>query len=310
VPRMMQRARRFGGILGGIWLVACGPKEPAQSADPTVAAAEPGQPVPPPPPAPPSAEPAASTAPPSTDVSSPVAPPTPTTKPAEAVHDLCFAMCDKVKAKCPKSAFEACQVNCSKYESAGEGCDGVVRDALTCARDAADLVCANVAPESCAKPFRKLSACNAGQKPAEDAGPTTAALPEGFSTYENAQEGLHAPMPNGVAAGEGNVVATAKHDATTYSIRKLPRPEGKLNEKIFLKIGLNLFGRCSDKMKMQGMVDKPGRTSIHYTTKCPDGTEEAGVFWATDKALFIASAKGPAGKLGPTEAFLYGFEAK
>lgn len=301
---MMQRARLVGGILGGIWLVACGPKEPAQSAEP--AAAPPAA----------AAEAKPSEAPPATTSEAAAEAPAPhdaatTEAPAaETVHDLCFAMCDKVKSKCPKSAFEACQVNCGKYESAAEGCDALVRAALTCARDAADLVCANVAPESCAKSFRKLSACNAGQKPTEDAGPTTAAMPDGFSVYENAQEGLHAPMPNGVAGGAGDVVATVKHDSATYSIRKLPRPEGKLNEKVFLKIGMNLFGRCSDKMKMQGMVDKPGRTSIHYTTKCPDGTEEAGLFWATDKALFIASAKGPAGKLGPTEAFLYGFEAK
>jgi hypothetical protein len=118
-------------------------------------------------------------------------------------------------------------------------------------------------------------------------------------------------MPQGAATGENGVIATAKHaDGAVYAIRKLPRPEGKLNEKVFLKIAMNLFGRCSDKMKMQGMVDKPGRTSINYTTKCPDGSEEQGLFWATDKALFLASVKGQAGKLGPTESFLYGFEAK
>jgi hypothetical protein len=220
-------------------------------------------------------------------------------------------MCDKVKAKCPKSAFESCRVNCGKYEAHAEGCDGLVRSALECARDAADLVCANVAPESCAKPFRQMSACNSGQKPVASSEPTTASLPPGFSVYENGGEGVRAPMPTGVTPGEGATLASVKHvDGAVYSIRKLPRPEGKLNEKVFLKIAMNLFGRCSDKMKMQGMVDKPGRTSINYTTKCPDGSEEHGLFWATDKALFIASAKGPAGRLGPTDAFLYGFEAK
>src|SRR5260221_8638032 len=179
-------------------------------------------------------------------------------------------MCDKVKAKCPKSSFEACRVNCSKYDPAPEGCEDVVRAALACARDAADLVCANVAPESCAKPFRRISACASGQKPTGETAPATAALPPGFSLYENAQEGIVAPMPDGAAPGEGNAIASAKHEGgAVYSIRKLPRPEGKLNEKVFLKIGMNLFGRCSDKMKMQGMVDKPGRTSINYTTKCP-----------------------------------------
>ena len=296
---MMQRAL----VLGGIWLVACGPKvEPPKTAEPapSVEAA---------PPAASANEPAAADPTPTAPVASaPVAETKPT---APSIHDVCFEMCDKVKAKCPKSSFEACRVNCGKYESPAEGCEGVVRAALSCARDASDLMCANVAPESCAKPFRQITACASGQKPSGDVAPTVAALPAGFSEYHNAAEGIRAPMPQGVTAGDGNVIATAKTaDGAVYSIRKLPRPEGKLNEKVFLKIGLNLFGRCSDKMKMQGMVDKPGRTSIGYTTKCPDGSEENGLFWATDKALFVASAKGPAGKLGPTEAFLYGFEIK
>lgn len=231
-------------------------------------------------------------------------------KPAgPSIHEVCFAMCDKLKPKCPKSSFEACQLNCGKYESPAEGCEDVVRAALTCARDAADLVCANVAPESCAKSFRRISACAAGQNTVEAA--PTVTLPTGFSVYEDAREGISAPMPQGVAPGDGDVIAkVTTTEGTVYSIRKLPRPAGKINEKVFLKIGMTLFGRCSDKMKMQGMVDKPGRTSINYTTKCPDGSEEAGLFWATSQALFIASAKGQAGKLGPTDAFLYGFDAK
>jgi hypothetical protein len=220
-------------------------------------------------------------------------------------------MCDKVKEKCPKSAFESCRVNCGKYESPAEGCEEVVKTALSCARDAADLVCANVAPESCAKPFRQISACASGQKPVEAKEPSGAHLPSGFALYENAALGVRAPMPEGTATGtEPNVVVQAKGaDSAVYSIRKLARPEGKLNEKVFLKLALNLFGRCSDKMKMQGMVDKPGRTSINYTMKCPDGAEEMGLFWATDKALFIASVRGGPSKQG-AEAFLYGFEAK
>jgi hypothetical protein len=293
---MMQR----GFVLVGAWLVACGPQpEPVTAAEPTPAQTPARE-------APPvsSAEPTASATAPVEAESAPVAEAKP------SIHDVCFAMCDKLKPKCPKSSFEACQVNCGKYESPAAGCEAVVVAALACARDATDLVCANVAPESCAKPFRQIAACNSG-KPMAEAAPAAAALPPGFAIYENAGEHLRAPMPQGVSAGEGAVIASVKHgEGAVYSIRKLPRPEGKLNEKVFLKIGMALFGRCSDKMKMQGMVDKPGRTSINYTTKCPDGSEEAGLFWATDKVLFIASAKGPAGRLGPTEAFLYGFEVQ
>jgi len=234
-------------------------------------------------------------------------------KPAPpSIHEVCFAMCDKLKVKCPKSAFDACRVNCTKYDPPAEGCEDVVRTALTCARDAADLVCANVAPESCAKPFRQISACASGQKPPTASEPSAAGLPAGFALFTSAAEGVRAPMPEGAAAGsEAAVIATAKHSSgAVYAIRKLPRPEGKLNEKAFLKMAMAQFGRCTDKMKMQGMVDKPGRTSIHFVMKCPDGAVERGLFWATDKQLFIASARGPSDELGPTDAFLYGFEAK
>jgi hypothetical protein len=294
---MMQRAL----VIGGIWLTACGPKsEPAKTPEPMASASSAAA-------APSADKPAPDVTPPPPVASSA---PAPVAKPAApALHELCFEMCDKVKAKCPKSSFETCRVNCSKYDPAPDGCEDVVRAALSCARDAADLVCANLAPESCAKPFRQISACASGKKP-EEAGPATAALPPGFALYENAQERVQAPMPTGAAAGgDANVVAAVKTaDGAVYSIRKLPRPEGKLNEKIFLKVAMNLLGRCSDKMKLQGMVDKPGRTSINYTTKCADGSEEQGLFWATEKALFVASVKGPAGKLA--ETFLYGFEAK
>jgi hypothetical protein len=293
---------RRGLWMAGIWLVACGPKaEPAKTAEPAPSVSSAPVPVA-------SEAPVAPEAPAPEPVASIAAPAPAPAQPS--IHELCFAMCDKVKAKCPKSSFETCRVNCSKYDPPAQGCEAVVRAALSCARDAADLVCANVAPESCAKPFRQITACASGQKTETDAAPATASLPPGFATYENGQEGVHAPMPQGATA-EGNALASAKHaDGAVYSIRKLPRPDGKLNEKVFLKLGMNLFGRCSDKMKMGGMVDKPGRTSINYTMKCPDGSEEQGLFWATDKALFIASVRGQPGKLGPTETFLYGFEAK
>ena len=296
---MTQRAL----LLAGIWLLACGPKpEPVTSAEPAPSATPAPSAVP---------APAETAAPDTTAAPNTLAPEAKPAVPAgPSIHDLCFAMCDKVKAKCPQSAFESCRMNCSKYDPPPSGCDDVVKSALSCARDAADLVCANVAPESCARPFRQISACASGQKPVASGESSAAALPTGFAIFESASEGVRAPMPEGAAAGQG-VVASAKHPSgAVYSIRKLPRPEGKLNEKVFLKLAMNLLGRCSDKMKMQGMVDKPGRTSIHYTTKCADGVVEHGLFWATEKALFAATVRGPGADLGPSDTFLYGFEAK
>ncbi|HKY36452.1 MAG TPA: hypothetical protein VJN18_10960 [Polyangiaceae bacterium] len=282
-------------------LAACGPKtEPVRNPEPAPSAAPTPEPVPPVSEAQPPSEPAVP------------ANPAPEAKPAApSIHDVCYAMCDKVKVKCPQSAFESCRVNCTKFDPPPKGCDDVVRSALECARDAADLVCANVAPESCGKRFRQITACASGEKLAASSEPASAALPAGFAMYENASEGLHAPMPQGAAPGAEGIVATAKDTGgAVYTIRKLPRPAGKVSEKVFLKVGMNLLGRCSDKMKLQGMVDKPGRTSINYTTKCPDGALEQGLFWATDKAIFVASVRGAAGSLGAAETFLYGFEAK
>ena len=280
---------------------ACGPKpEPVKTPEPAPSVAPAPDPAPP-----------ASEAPPPSEAAPPSAP-APEAKPAApSIHDVCYAMCDKVKAKCPQSAFESCRVNCTKYDPPPAGCDDVVRGALACARDAADLVCANVAPESCGKRFRQITACAAGEKPTTSSEPASAALPAGFTLYENASEGVHAPMPQGAAAAADGVIASSKDaSGAVYTIRKLPRPQGKVSEKVFLKIAMNLLGRCSDKMKLQGLVDKPGRTSINYNTKCPDGAVEQGLFWATEKAIFVASVRGAAGSLGSADAFLYGFEAK
>jgi hypothetical protein len=297
-------------VLGGLLLAACSPAtEPAKSAEPAQQS----------PPAPAlSSEPSVSSALPSASATAASAPvtviaPQEPLPAAPSIHELCFAMCDKVKAKCAQSSFESCRVNCTKYDPPAAGCDEVVRGALECANHAADLVCANVAPESCAKQFRGISACAAGEKPVVSHEPQAPALPSGFTLYENAAEGVRAPLPEARAAKSADpaLIVSAKHpDGASYSIRKLPRPAGKLNEKVFLKIAMGLLGRCSDKMKMQGMVDKPNRTSIQYVTKCADGSEEQGVFWATDTALFVAAVHGPAGQLGPSDAFLYGFEAQ
>ncbi len=233
---------------------------------------------------------------------------------APSLGDTCLAMCARLKEKCPDNAFQTCRVNCTKYDPPPSGCDAVVLSALSCARDATDVVCANLAPESCQAKFREISACASGKAPtAATPDTSSSALPVGFVLFELEQERIKAPMPEHLdsTGRDPTVLTSAKHpDGAVYTVRKLPRPPGKLNEKVFLKVALNLLGRCSDKMKLQGMVDKPGRTSIHYNTKCPDGSEEQGVFWATDNALFVANVKGLPGKLGPSDAFLYGFEAK
>src|SRR5690242_3172269 len=98
---MMQRAL----VIAGIWLTACGPKgEPAKTAEPAGPAPA-AEPVP-------SAAPAATSAAPMVEAAPAPAAPVAEAKPATpSIHEVCFEMCDKVKAKCPKNAFDACRVN-------------------------------------------------------------------------------------------------------------------------------------------------------------------------------------------------------
>src|SRR5690606_15003802 len=108
----------------GVWLMACAPKsEPATPVEatpspPATAAPAPSETARPADPAPP-------------------ADPTPPADPASAaepagpsIRDLCYAMCDKFKAKCPQSAFESCRLNCTKYDPPPSGCDAAVETAL------------------------------------------------------------------------------------------------------------------------------------------------------------------------------------
>ena len=118
---MMQRAL----VVAGIWLVACGPKaEPAKTAGASANASQRLQRR--------EQRDTGCTGTFGGGAAWPLrARPRLAAKPAApSIHDVCFEMCDKVKAKCPKSAFEACRVNCSKYESPGEGCEDVAQGSV------------------------------------------------------------------------------------------------------------------------------------------------------------------------------------
>src|SRR5688572_21690333 len=113
---MMQRA----ALIGGLWLVACGPASAPAPASPSETSPSP---VSEPSAAAPTVE-----APPPSDAPGLTAPPAPAeAKPVTpSVREACLAMCDKVKEKCGKSAFESCRVNCGKYDPPAEGCEDVV----------------------------------------------------------------------------------------------------------------------------------------------------------------------------------------
>ncbi|HEV8244175.1 MAG TPA: hypothetical protein VGP93_00265, partial [Polyangiaceae bacterium] len=65
-------------------------------------------------------------------------------------------------------------------------CEPYARDALECARSAKDLQCANIAPESCSKLYRRTAEClrapDSFQVATEDA---AKALPSGWERYQD-----------------------------------------------------------------------------------------------------------------------------
>lgn len=224
------------------------------------------------------------------------------------IGPICQAKCDKLVGRCGKTAVESCRLNCGKYDPPPAGCAEQVQAALECARDAHDLTCANVAPESCAAKFREISACTSGV-PTQKAATAPAGLPEGWERVSDSANGFSVAVPHGSADKKpGEALRVTSADGTAYSVSVLPVPADKPSEKTLLRLLMKLTGRCSDKLKLDGFVEKAGHYSIHYTSHCPDKTDWNGMLYISPKNLFLLSAQAPTGKVGPTEPFFYGFE--
>ena len=291
----------FGFAALAVWAVACAGAAPSAEAPAATSASAAPPPVV-------SSEPAAApsasaSAPPAATVEAP--PPS-----APALKPICLAKCDKLVAKCSTTQVETCRVNCSKYEPPPDGCVEQVQAALECARDAADLTCANVAPESCHRKFRAIAKCIAGEA-AQAAEATPAGLPEGWERLSDLSNGISAVMPKGSAskAGpEGPVRSVTAADGTLYTVSVLPLLKDKPSEKSFLHFLFKVMGRCSDKVKLDGFIEKAGQASMHYTAHCPDKTDWSGMIYSNAEHLVLLSAQAPLGKIGITEPFFYQFE--
>lgn len=222
---------------------------------------------------------------------------------------ICQAKCDELVVKCSKVSVENCRLNCGKFDPPPAGCSEPVRAALECARDAKDLTCANVAPESCSAKFREITACSSGtalQKPSEGPAP----LPEGWERVTDAANGFSVALPRGSSEKKpgDSVRAVTAADGTTYTVSVLPVPTEKPSEKSLLRLMMKIQGRCSDKLKLDGFIEKAGRASIHFMSHCPDKTDWNGMLYIGTKHLVMLSAQAPSGKVGLTEPFFYEFE--
>lgn len=226
-----------------------------------------------------------------------------------AVLPICRAKCDKLVSKCSVPQVESCRLNCTKYDPPPAGCVAQVRAALECARDAADLTCAHVAPESCTGKFREVAACSAGET-TQKAAPAPAALPEGWERISDAA-GFSLALPSGSteqAGTDGPARSVTATDGTIYTVSVLPPLKEKPSEKSLLHFLMKVQGRCSDKVKLDGFIEKADRSSIHFTAHCPDKTDWNGMIYIGNQHLILLSAQAKAGKIGPTEPFFYQFE--
>ena len=300
---------RWCGVGGGfavlaVWVVSCaGTPQNAEAPEAAPVASEPPSRAPAPEvmPTPDTREP-----PPAAAASAPPAPP----PPPAPILPICLAKCDKLVNKCGVPAVESCRLNCGKYDPPPPGCGDQVRAALECARDAKDLTCANVAPESCARKFREIAACATGETtPLAEKAP--AGLPEGWEQVTDRANGFSVAMPVGSVAKagpEGPVRSVMGADATLYTVSVLPLLKDKPSEKSLLHFLMKVQGRCSDKVKLDGFIEKAASSSIHYQAHCPDKTDWNGMIYINDQHLFLLSAQAPTGKVGITEPFFYRFE--
>ena len=222
---------------------------------------------------------------------------------------ICLAKCDKLQGKCTPPQVDSCRLNCTKYEPPPSACRDEVRAALECARDARDLTCANVAPETCARKFRAIAACNSGEAPKVAKAP--AGLPEGWEHVADAANGFSAALPFGSvekAGPDGPVRSVTAPDGTVYTVSVLPPLKDKPSNKSFLLFLMKVMGRCSDKVKLDGFIEKAGHSSIHYAAHCPDKTDWDGMIYVNAQHLILLSAQAPTGKIGLTEPLFYEFE--
>ncbi|MFZ5895866.1 MAG: hypothetical protein ACOY0T_32720 [Myxococcota bacterium] len=223
---------------------------------------------------------------------------------------LCEKGCDKMKANCSSSSVENCRMNCVQYEHPPAGCEEEARVALECANSAEDTTCVNIAPEICAHKFRRVVACANGKPIA--AKDETTQTPTGWERYVAKSAGFASLMPKGVTeSSEGGVPTySAKQGDLTYSVRILPPPKERPTQKSMVQVAMGILGKCNQKLKLYGMVDRPEKIFIRFNSQCPDGTDWRGAFAITDKKLYMPFVTLPKGSKGEVDAFVYGFEVE
>jgi hypothetical protein len=76
-------------------------------------------------------------------------------------------------------------------------------------------------------------------------------------------------------------------------------------------VAMGVLGKCSQKLKLYGMVDRPEKVFIRFDSACPDGVTWRGAFVITGSKMYMPYVAIPKGVKSKPEvdAFVYGFEA-
>jgi hypothetical protein len=220
-------------------------------------------------------------------------------------------MCDAVAPKCTPLQVKGCKSTCDNYESYPAACDGAARAALECASHDKDLLfCSNVVPDSCAKRFKALEKCKeTGKAPAVA---SSQGMLAGWERY-SLTGSVSVVVPKGMkkAAVAGVPKWSVKAGGALYEVEEHPAPAlgGALN-KVYLKAARELFGSCSDKMKLHALIEKSDRSSMQFKMVCPPETERVGTLHIVRGKLYLLSVSFPTGTTAELDEFVYSFEAK
>ncbi|HET9955944.1 MAG TPA: hypothetical protein VFQ61_15650 [Polyangiaceae bacterium] len=221
---------------------------------------------------------------------------------------LCEQGCTKISKSCSETAVETCRMNCTQYEHPPAGCEEDVRKSLECARDAPDVTCVNIAPESCAYEFRRVVACANGKPMPAQEDPLKP--PDGWERFASKSAGFSAMLPKGVTEStvDGVQTFTVKQSDATYSVRLLPPPKEKPTQKNLVFVAYKIVGTCNRNLKIYGLFEKPDRVFTRSDANCPDGGEYRGALVITPSKMYALSVLSPKGAKPPRDPFLYAFE--
>lgn len=228
-------------------------------------------------------------------------------KPVE-LEPLCQSKCDQVAQKCTKAATDTCRAGCDQWTRTPEACKTTAELALECARDAQDLLCAPVVPESCAKQFIQVTTC---QKDPDSFTPAPVekkeeGLPAGWVKVKDEQAGFTLVMPEGATLDErgGRTWRATGPDGVAYSARVLVPLNKKPDAKAWVKLASEKLEPCNLKTRLHGLIEKPDFMVMRYDSECKGSGERHGGLYVLPKAFVITAIEGP--QSDDAETFLFG----